>query len=245
MTKKEEVYISSFKKAIFIDSLFYISFLAAILVSVCLDRSQLIYALPVVILTILIKYISRTKKSANPIFILALLAILISDILSFRAFEACFPWIAISSSIYLLCCTFSLKKYLQKGTLKSVLSFSVILSGLLVFYITYAIVDLLIDFLAGFTLFFVFLIAASLIIQTIAIAIIYIRDTYHNGTILLASGIFTFFQITLIAINEFLYFDNTFTVLIVICHVMAIYLLMHFISTTAVVNPEDLKEKFI
>ncbi|WP_458626558.1 hypothetical protein [Winogradskyella sp. PC D3.3] len=115
----------------------------------------------------------------------------------------------------------------------------------MIFYIIYAIVDLLIDFLAGVQLFFVFLCAVSLLIYIITVAIIYIRDTYHNGTLLLASGIFTFFQITLIAINEFLYFDKTFTILIVICHVMAIYLFMNFIAKTTIIKQEDIKEKFI
>jgi len=238
-------YIRYLNKLIFIDGIFYMSFLAALIVSICLERTQLIYVLPIVIFTIFLKYISLTKKRANPVFILALFAILISDILSFYSFETCFAWIAISVSVYMICCALSLNRYLHKGTLKSVLSFSVIISATLIFYITYAIVDMLMDFLDGFKLFFVFLIAASLITYTITIAIIYIRDNYHNGTILLASGIFTFFQITLIAINEFLYFDKTFTVLIVICHVMAIYLFMNFIAKTEVINPDDAPEKFI
>ncbi len=245
MTKKGEVNTRFFKKITFVDSIFYISFLATIAVSIGFDRTQLVYVLPIVILSIFFKYISLTKKKANPLFLLALFAILVSDILSFYCFEACFVWIAVFASIYLILCALSLKSYLHKGKLKSVLSFSVIISAVLIFYIIYAIVDLLIDFLAGVQLFFVFLCAVSLLIYIITVAIIYIRDTYHNGTLLLASGIFTFFQITLIAINEFLYFDKTFTILIVICHVMAIYLFMNFIAKTTIIKQEDIKEKFI
>ncbi|WP_152487292.1 hypothetical protein [Winogradskyella psychrotolerans] len=101
------------------------------------------------------------------------------------------------------------------------------------------------DFLPGIQLFFVLLSSVSLVIYTITVAIIYIRDAYHNSTLLLASSIFTFFQITLIAINEFLFYDKTFTVLAVSCHIMALYLFMNFIAKTEVVKPEDIKEKFI
>ena len=76
------------------------------------------------------------------------------------------------------------------------------------------------------------------------IIIYYINDNYNNGTILLASGIFTFCQIVLVPINEFLIFSKTFTVLIIICHIMAIYLLMNFIAKTEVVKPEDIEKKF-
>lgn len=245
MTKKREVNTRFLSKAIFVDSIFYISFLATIIVSIFLEREQLAYVMPIVIFSILYKYIIITKKKANLFFVLALLAILISDMLSTYCFENCFNWVAIFASVYLICCALSLKKYLHKGKLKSVLSFSVILSATLIFYILYAIVDLLIDFLPGIQLFFVFLCVISLIIYTITVAIIYISDTYVNSTILLASSIFTFFQITLIAINEFLFFDNTFTVLIVICHIMAMYLFMNFISKTTIIKPEDIKEKFI
>ncbi|WP_179334902.1 hypothetical protein [Winogradskyella costae] len=245
MTKKVEVNTRFLKKTVFIDCVFYISFLAAIFISIFLERAQLVYALPVVIFSIFIKYISLTKKRANLLFPLALLAILISDILSIYCFEACFIWVAIFASIYLIFCALSLKKYLHKGKLRSVLSFSVIVSAILILYIVCAIVDLLIDFLPGIQLFFVFLCSISLIIYTVTVAFIHIRDTYHNSTVLLASCIFTFFQITLIAINEFLFYDKTFTVLAVSCHVMAMYLFMTFIAKTKVVKLEDIKEKFI
>ncbi|EPR70323.1 hypothetical protein ADIWIN_3679 [Winogradskyella psychrotolerans RS-3] len=245
MAKKREVSTRYFKKITIIDSIFYMSFFATIVVSICLERAQLVYVLPVVIFSIFFKYISLTKKRANPLFLIALLAILVSDVLSMYCFEACFVWVSIFASAYLICCALSLKKYLHKGKLKSVLSFSVIVSAILISYVIYAIVDLLMDFLPGIQLFFVLLSSVSLVIYTITVAIIYIRDAYHNSTLLLASSIFTFFQITLIAINEFLFYDKTFTVLAVSCHIMALYLFMNFIAKTEVVKPEDIKEKFI
>ena len=245
MTKTREVNTRFLSKTIFIDSIFYMSFLAVIVVSIFLEREHLLYVMPIVIFSILYKYITITKKKSNPFFVIALLAILISDVLSSYCFESCFVWVAIFASVYLICCALSLKKYLHKGKLKSVLSFSVIVSATLIFYVIYAIVDLLIGFLPGIQLFFVILCAVSLIIYTLTVAIIYIRDTYDKSTILLAYSIFTFFQITLIAVNEFLFYDKTFTVLAVSCHVMAMYLFMNFIAKTTIIKPEDIKEKFI
>ncbi|WP_179347683.1 hypothetical protein [Winogradskyella pacifica] len=245
MTKTRDVDIRFFNKTTFIDGLFYISFLATVIVSICLEREQLVYVLPIVIFSIIFKYINLTKKKANPLFIIALLAILVSDLLASSCFENCFVWIAIFASVYLICCALSLKKYLHKGKLKSLLSFSVIVSSILIFYVLYSILDLVISFLPGIDVFFLIICSVSLIIYNITVAIIYIRDTYHNGTVLLASSIFTFFQITLIVINEFLLYDKTFTVLAVSCHIIAMYLFMDFIAKTKVIKLEDIKEKFI
>lgn len=93
-------------------------------------------------------------------------------------------------------------------------------------------------------MFFVFLCALTLIVYTITFAIVYLNDNYNNSPILLVSGLFTFFQVVLVSINEFLYFNRTFTVVIIICHVMAIYLFINFIVKTKVIKPDNIKKKY-
>ena len=244
MKKKESISTRFFKNTNAIDIIFYLSFLASIVVSILFDKAQLLYVTPIVIVSIILKYLSLTKKKANPFFVFALFATLTSDILSLYCFESCFEWIALFASLYLICCAFVLKKYLHKGKVRSLLSFPVIVSVILITYILYNILELLIYSIPDNHIFFIFLATLSLIVYTITFAIIYINDNYNNGTILLASGIFTFCQIVLVPINEFLIFSKTFTVLIIICHIMAIYLLMNFIAKTEVIKPEDIEKKF-
>ena len=238
MSKKETVNTPFFKKMNIIDFVFYVSFLCAIVVSILYGKEHLLYIMPIVILSIIVKYISLTKSKARPIVLFALLASLASDILSFLCFENCFASITVLTSLYILGCAVSLKKYLYTRKPKAILSFSVVISVLLIAYILYSVLELLVSLIHQEHLFFVFLCALSLIIYTITFAIVYINDNYNNGIVLLASGLFTFFQIVLVAINEFLYYNNTFTVLVITCHIMAIYLYMTFIAKT-----KDIKSK--
>lgn len=244
MKVKKSINTPFFKITNVIDVILYVSFLAAIIVSIVFGKTKLIYVLPIVITSLLVKYIYLTKKKANPVFVCALLATLASDILSFYCFEDCFGAIATLTSIYLICCAFSLKKYLHAGKLRSLPSISVIISIVLISYILYSILKLLVNSIPNNHLFFVFLCALSLIVYTITFAIVYLNDNYKNSPILLASGLFTFFQVVLVSINEFLHFSRTFTVLIIICHMMAIYLFMYFIVKTKVIKPENIKKKF-
>ncbi|AUC81418.1 hypothetical protein [Lacinutrix sp. Bg11-31] len=244
MPKKKSVNTPFYKVTNVIDIILYVSFFAAIIMSIFLEKKQLIYVLPIVIISLLFKYINLTKKKANPIFICAILATLASDVLSFYCFEDCFGGIATLTSIYLICCAFTLKKYLHIEKLRSLPSISVMISIVLISYILFSILKLLVYSIPDNHLFFVFLCALSLIVYTITFAIVYLNDNYNNSPVLLASGLFTFFQVVLVSINEFLYFNSTFTVLIIICHIMAIYLFMNFIVKTKVIKPENIKENF-
>lgn len=228
-----------------IDILFYLSSLAAILMSILLDKKQLTFVVPLVISIINIKYIVLTKNKAKPFFIIGLLVLSISDVLSLYSFEKYFMWISILTTITLLCFTLSLKKYLTKSRLKSILSLSVLLSILLISYIAYSILDLILLDVSNHELYFISLSALSLLIYIITFSIIYINDTYRTGTILLLSGALTFIQITLITVNEFVYFSKNITFFVIICHILSVYLLMTFLVQTKPLKPEDIQEKYI
>ncbi len=245
MYTSQSIIISTLKKIKIIDILFYASFLISVIISIYLDIRILRYAMPFVIATILLKYINLTKNKAQPLFVFALLVMLLSDILSFYDFKTYFVWISILVSIYLICCTLILKRYINIGKLKPIWSISVLISALSTSYIIYTTLKLLINIVPNNQVFFVVMCATCLIIYAVTFAIIYLNDNYSAGTILLTSGIFMIFQITLSSINKFLYFDKTFSVLTVICHVISIYLFMKFITETEVIQSKDIKENFI
>jgi len=203
------------------------------------------YVMPFVIATILLKYIILTKNKANPLFVFALLIMLISDTLSFYNFKVYFVWISILISVYLISCTLILKKYINIGKLKPLWSISVLISVLSTSYIIYTILELLIHTVPDNQVVFLIVGTTCLLLYAVTFAIIYLNNHYGAGTILLTSGIFMVFQITLGCINRFLFFDKTFSVLTVISHVVSIYLFMKFITETDVINSKDIKENFI
>lgn len=236
---------NSSKRVILYNVLFLISFVITVIVSATMEREYLIYACPVVIIILFLKYIDITKKKADPLFILALIALLCINFFSFYSFKDYFVLITLLTSSYLLLFTFILKKYLNKSKLKSVLSLSVILGFLLVGYVIFAVVELLIGHIPDYNLFYVFLCALCLFVYSITFAVIYINDNYENGTTLLASGVFSIFHIGLSPINEYYYFNETFTVLIIICHFLSIYLFISFITKAEIIDPKDAKEKYV
>ncbi|QRM90281.1 hypothetical protein FG167_13885 [Lacinutrix sp. WUR7] len=245
MSKKKSITRSFFKKITVYDVLFSLSFLASLVVSIAMDKKDLVYVIPVVIFTIILKYISVAKKETKPLFIFALLAILVSNVLSLYNFEDYFMWITIATSLFLFCTTLVLRGYLSKTKLKSLLTFPFLTGFILVSYLIFAVLELIIDFIPGNMFFFTFLCIFFLLIYALTFAMIYVNNMYNNVVVLLASGIFYIFQICLSPINEFFIYNKTFTVLIIVCNILSIYLLMKFVSETNVLDVKDVKEKYI
>lgn len=216
--------------------LFYVSFLASILICITSEKKQLLCTMPFLIIILLLKYLSITKKKADPLYVVALIAVFISTTLSLFSFKEYFVWVASLTSLYLILCSLTLRKYLNKGKFKSLLQGSVIVGIMLVLYLILAVVELVINYIPDNNQFFIFLGAFCLFIFSLTFAVIYINDKYANGTILLASGIFTSFQIALAPINELFLFTKTFTLLIIICHIISIFLFIKFITET---NPKE------
>lgn len=241
---KKELVLNFLKNKSFLDVLFYLSFFASVMVSLFLDKKHLLYCVPVVIFIILLNYISLTKKKANLVFVFALFAVIVSDSLAFYCFEDCFMWITLLTSAYLVCSTILLLKYLDKRKLKSLLSISLLIGFLLVAYLLYAILELLMHYIPDRLVLFALLCACSLLVYLITIAMVYTNRNYDHGVLLLISGIFYFFQFALSPINEFLFYNRTFTVLIIITHFLSIYLFMKFIAHTKVITSRDIKENY-
>ncbi|WP_054850997.1 hypothetical protein [Olleya sp. ITB9] len=228
----------------FFDILFVIALSIAVGMSVIMEKSQLLYICPVVIVTIFLKYISVVKKNTDPLFLLALAALFCINFLTFYSFHDYFGEISLLTSLYLILYTFSLKKYLIQSKLKSLLSISSVIGGFLVAYISYSVIELLLDKIPNNSQIYMFICAICVLIYTVTFAIVYLNNNYKNGTILLTSGLFSLFQIGLSPINEYLFYNQTFTVMIIICHFMAIYLFMKFISETKPVDPKNIKKQY-
>lgn len=244
MSKKFHNILKNIKKARGFDLLFFLSFFLSIIVSIMMDQSRLLFILPIVIGTIILKYLSYKNIVVSKLFILAALLLITSDILSLLNFFNNFIWISILTSSYLICLVIILRKYLSSAKIKSLFSASLIIGVLLVTYIIYAVLDLLINNISNLLFIYTVLVALCLFIYAITFAMVYISDKYTNGPVLLASGIFNIFQMTLSSINEFFFYNRTFTVVIVICHILSLYLFMKFIAEAKIARSNDMDENF-
>ncbi|SFD39862.1 hypothetical protein [Algibacter pectinivorans] len=220
----------------FYDLLFYIAFVVCIIFSITMERAALLYISPLVVVTILLKYISVTKKKADPLFILALIALFGVNFFSFYGFNSYFKILTLLTCAYLICYCLILKKYISKA--KYSISVSVSIGVLLVVYSIYSIVVLLVDYIPKSNLIYMILCACCLLIYAAVVAKIYVKNNYQHGTVLLGSGISSIFHIGLSPINEYFYYNKTFTVIIIICHFISIYLFMVFITKTKPVNSQ-------
>jgi len=227
------------------DLLFFVFLFVSIIVSIISIKRDLVYVMPLTIICVSLSYIYQKKNNSNFVFVFGLIALLVSDILASLDFQTYFIYITILTTIYLICSTYAIRAYVTKEKLKSVLSFTTFLTVGLLAYIIYTLIDLLFSVLPGNTMFLVFTATICLIVFIVTIAYIYFGFNYKTGTMLLASGLFCFFQVSLSIMNEFLLYNKTFVTIIMICHTLAVYLLKSFLVSTKPLKKEDIKEKFI
>lgn len=227
------------------DSLFFTLLISSVVISMVTEMKNLIFTIPPATLCIIGKYIQIKKRKINILFTLALLSIFVSEILVFSDFKTYLLWITILNIIFLLLTSLVLKNYLRFGKIRSSINFSVFLSTALVVYLLFSVFHLILDKVYGIQVYFTILCEFSILLFLFQVGKIYLSNYYKTGTMLLASGLFCLFQILLSIINEFLYYNTTFTTLIITCHSLALYLLSRFLLKTNSLNKEDIREKYI
>lgn len=240
--------LNIYGKLLFVDVVFYLLFVISVLMSALLEKAHLSYIIPPIIIVIGIKHLVVCKKHSskvNKTFLMALLIILVSDMMSFNYFTECYLGILICITLYFVLNILILKPYMSRWQTKKLFSVSVLLCFLLFGYLVYAVLDLLIDFIPEGQLIFTLTTTLSLLIYTLIFALIYINDQYDSAVVLLISGVLNFFQAVLSPINEFFHFTTTFTTLIIICHILSLYLFMTFISHTDPIKDRSKSTKYV
>lgn len=219
-----------------LDVLILLFFLISICFALFSTKYLLIYSVPVVILCIALKYIILSKQNLNAFFILALVFTFISDVLIFDNFQSNYIYITILTNLCIICYVFITKSFLQKGKLKSILSASAFLGFGLILYVLFSVLKLLSFELPDVQLILTIIATVSFIVYFVSAGIIHLKGIYNNGVVLLVSVIAYFFQLIFSVINEFVYFERTLTILILICHIGSISLLMKFLLEARVIE---------
>ncbi|WP_162897340.1 hypothetical protein [Aquimarina sp. AD1] len=233
------------KKIKVTDILFYLAFLVVIIVATFFDRKYLAYALPLTIFSIGAIYLCNTKK-INLWYVLSLVSMIFCDVLIYTDFIFNFSYICILTSLYFIFCTIAIRKYLFIKTVQrsTFLSIPILISSALVAYLIFSISQLLIDMVREAIPEVVFCLFSSTVYMLVAY-LIYMQDTYRDGLKLIIVSCLCIFIISLLPINELFYFNNIFTVLINVAHVLSMYIFMKFLLETTPEKTIDANERYL
>ncbi|SEK55677.1 hypothetical protein SAMN04487910_0811 [Aquimarina amphilecti] len=225
--------------------LFYLAFSVVIIIAVFFDRKYLAYALPLTIFSIGTMYLCSVKK-INFWYILSLVPMIFCDVLIYTDFRINFSVICILTSLYFIFCTVALRKYLLVKAIKrsTFLSVPILISSALVVYLIYSISQLLFDMVKDAIPEVIVCLFSSTMYILVAY-LIYMQDTYKDGLKLIIVSCLCIFIVSLLPINELFYFNNIFTVLINIAHVLSLYIFMEFLLNTAPDKIINKSEKYL
>ncbi len=233
------------KKIKLTDIVFYITFAAVIIIAVFFDRRYLVYALPVLIVSIGIIYFERTKK-INLWYVLSLVSMISCDILIYTNFVGYFSAICVLTSMYFILCTIALKKYLllKKVRKSTFLSAPMLVCSTLIAYLIYSISQLLIDVIKEAIPEVVLCLLSSTCYILVAY-LIYKQDMYKDDLKLVIVAFLCIFIVSLLPINQLFYSSKIFTVFVNIAHVLSLYFFMRFLIDTAPDGVITSQQKYI
>ncbi|RKN02740.1 hypothetical protein D7035_22895 [Aquimarina sp. AD1] len=148
--------------------------------------------------------------------------------------------------MYFIFCTIAIRKYLFIKTVQrsTFLSIPILISSALVAYLIFSISQLLIDMVREAIPEVVFCLFSSTVYMLVAY-LIYMQDTYRDGLKLIIVSCLCIFIISLLPINELFYFNNIFTVLINVAHVLSMYIFMKFLLETTPEKTIDANERYL
>ncbi|MHA7059139.1 hypothetical protein ACWGOQ_0018070 [Aquimarina sp. M1] len=227
------------------DIVFYIAFAVVIIITVFFDRNYLVFALPLMIVSVGIIYFERSKK-INVWYVLSLITMMLCDVLIYSDFEANFSVICLVTSVYFIFSTLALRKHLLFRTMKKsiFLSTPILVCAALILYLIYAISQLLIEVVIEAIPEVIFCLFCSTTYNLVAYAI-YMQDMYKNGLQLLIVAFLCIFIVALLPINELFYPSDIFTVFVNIAHVLSLYLFMKFLAETTSENDTAINKKYL
>ncbi len=224
------------KKTEPIHILFCISSIVAILIATFFERKLLMYVLPIVIISIGMLYIKYLDK-IDYWYLISLTVIIVCDILIYLDFLRYFSIICALISIYFLLCTVVLRKFiaLKELHINTLFTVPILVSVCLIAYVIYSILELILHMVSD-AIPYVLISIFSLLIYMAVSYFIYITDRYKGGLKLFIVGCLCMFIVSLLSINELLYYNTVFTVLITITHILGFYIFLSFLVET---KPED------
>lgn len=225
--------------------LFYFFYLMVIVTAFFFKKEVLVYVKPFTIISLAIIYITQVSK-IEFLYILSLLIIVINDTLVYIDFVGYFDEVAITISIFYVICVFLLKDYIAFGDIKikKHISFPVVISLVLIVYLTYSISELVLPNLKQSLIPFFTVMLLLFCFVTVCFSV-YITDEYKGNFRLFISASCCLFTCALLLINFYYYYITVFIVLINIAEIAGHYFFMEFLIKAKKVDKNLATEDYL
>jgi len=204
------------------------------------QESYLVFAKPFVPISLILMSVFNEKK-INGYYILSMLVLIVNDTLVYLDFTRYFDLVAVCIITFYLLCMLLLRKFiaLKDLEIKKILTFPIVISGVLMGYLIVSISQLVLPSLMDSIVSF-FLILIALLAFALTCFFIYIIDKYEGNVRLFASANCCLFVNALMLINHFYYHTTIFTVLINIAEITGLYFFLRFLLE---VQPAEMKDE--
>ncbi len=219
--------------------LFYLSFLVVVLVAVFCEKLHLVYVKPLVPMSLGLIGLIYLKRSLKFYFILSMLVIMVNDTFVYCDFGKYFHQVAVAIITFYFFCMMLLKNYisLKDINLKKLFTFPIMISFILIGYLTFEISTLVLPKLQDYIVSF-FLILIALLIFVSTCFFIYLIDEFHGNFRLFITASCCLFVTALLLINDFYYYNRIFTVLINIVEIIGLYFFTKFLLDVKPIDSE-------
>ncbi|WP_211075429.1 hypothetical protein [Aquimarina sp. MMG016] len=219
---------------------FFIAALVVFVTTIFFEKGSLVYVKPLVFLALIYVYVRKANKY-KLVYILSMLILFVNDTLVYSDFMRYFDAIAIVIALYYVFSMFLLKVFftLKGVNLNTIFSFPVIISLVLISYLTYSITDLVLPHILDSLLFFG-IIMISMISFVSMCFYVYITDKYSGNFRLFIVACCCLFVNALLPINEILYYNRVFTIVVNVAEMAGLYFFMEFLIKA---KPQDLIRK--
>ncbi|UZO80200.1 hypothetical protein NBT05_14750 [Aquimarina sp. ERC-38] len=226
-------------------AILYTSFIITFVISGFFDKTLLQLVMPMVLIAIIIDYLYK-NSNINLYAVLGLISLIFTDYFLYVDIVSHFSKICIFITIYMVLAVYSLRKYFNQIQIQffKMISWSLIISLLLIIYLIFSVSELVIHMLPGSLPYILISVVALLTYIAISYCI-YISDYYKGGFQLIVSASLLLLSVTLSPINELYYPSDLFLVLVTSSHIASLIIYMNFIKETDPFVPSSLITKFI
>ncbi len=162
-----------------------------------------------------------------------MITIMITDIFVYINFVEYFRVIALLITAFYIFCVFLLLKFVSKQDLKlkQLISPPLLIGVMLIFYLIFSITQMVLPKMSDSIGYIISIVISMLSFSAIGF-VIYIADRFEKSIYLFVATCCTLFVDALLAVNELLYYNRVFTVLINIAEIGGIYFFTNFLIET-------------
>ncbi len=209
--------------------IFCFSFLIVVLTALFFEKRYLIYAKPLIPISLMLIYLVSNTKSLRLYFVLSMITIMINDSFVYYDFVRYFDLVAVIIILFYSICIIMLSHYVNFQDVKSRNFFSIpiVVSIILISYLIFSISNLVLPNLIDSVISF-FLVLIAIICFVGTCFFIYIIDKFYGNFRLFITASCCLFVNGLLLINDFYYYSRVFTVLINIAETLGLYFFMKF-----------------